>query len=628
MAVLGVFAVPGPAAGEVSTGAVGDELSARAAAEFVEGFVPAQLERYRIPGAAVSVVAGGERVLATEYGLAEVASGRLVDAEETAFAAASVAKVLTAAAVMQLVEDGAIELDTDVNAYLDFEVEDDFPGRPVTVAHLLTHTAGFAVRDSGTAAADPGDVRPLGVHLAEELPERVRPPGERAVYSNFGMALAGYLVERRSGLPFDRYVDDNILRPLGMDRTTFTQPTPSRVHEGEAVGHRLVDGRHVPAEGARYGHMPPHGAGFRTTAADMARFMGAMLDGGGGILRPDSVEQMLSRQFANASGTPGMGYGFQEYTRGGQRLLVHRGSIPGSFAVLALIPERRIGIYASYNGGEGGAADSAWDLVDAFADRFAPAGAAPGAGPRTATPSEAEEYAGTYLAAQIGDTVDLGRLAGLTNTVAVTAAPDGTLRTTGAVGWGPSQPRRWHPVAPGLFREENGHQTIRFGADGSLATGNPVQPLHRLAWYEHPHLHLGVVGAGLAVLAAAVPGWPLARAVRRLRNRPHRGPWLASVPGWAAAVLCLASAASVVAMFADFEGTQAAFFLGTSPLLTAIGILPPAAVPATVGAAAATVLAWRNAWWTRAGRIHHTVAVLACAAYLVWAFAYHVPALP
>lgn len=113
--------------------------------QFADEFVPAQLKRHHIPGAAVSVVAGDEQVLAKGYGLADVANERPVDADDTVFAPASVAKLLTATAVMQLVEAGKIDLHADVNDYLDFEIDDTYPGRPVTMAHLLTHTAGFAV---------------------------------------------------------------------------------------------------------------------------------------------------------------------------------------------------------------------------------------------------------------------------------------------------------------------------------------------------------------------------------------------------------------------------------------------------------------------------------------------------
>ncbi|MFD8565068.1 serine hydrolase domain-containing protein [Streptosporangium canum] len=595
---------------------------AREARAFADAFVPAQLKKHQIPGAAIAVVSGGRQVFAQGYGVADVDTGRSVDAAQTVFAPASVAKLITATAVMQLVEKGRIDLDADVNDYLtDFKIDDTYPGKPVTTAHLLTHTAGFAGGDYGTGAASPQQVHELGAHLADHEPGRIRPPGERAVYSNYGMGLAGYLVELRSGLPFHRYVQENILRPLGMTHTTMAQPEPEPVSRALAPGYRLLNGRQVRAEGAKYGHMPPHGAGFRSTATDMAAFMRAQLSGGSPILEPESVRLMQGRRFANAEGTSGMGYGFQEYTRNGLRLVVHRGNIPGYFAVMALIPERGLGLYASYNGSGKGGPDSAWDLVNAFADRFAPS--SPPAAGASGTLPDVAGFAGTYRSAQASDTADLGKLSAFMSVVTVTAGQDGILTTTGAVALGAAESRQWVQISPGLFQEKNGYRKIQFTEDGLLATENPAGPLERLAWYELPALHIGVLGVSLAVLLLSALAWPVVLVVRRARHRPARGPRLAGLPGWTAAALVTASAASLVAMFADFEGNQADFFLGGSPLFSAIRTLPALAALATAASLVVTVLAWLRGWWGWAGRTHHTAVLLAAGAYLSVALSYN-----
>ncbi|WP_052423632.1 serine hydrolase domain-containing protein [Nonomuraea candida] len=608
---------------------------------FADDFVPRQLKKHQVPGAAVAVVAGGRQVLAKGYGVAEVESGRPVDAGRTVFAPASVAKLITATAVLQLVEQGRIDLDTDVNEYLTkFKIDDSYPGRPVTMAHLLTHSAGFAGGDFGTGAATPRDVHELGSHLADHQPSRIRPPGTRAVYSNYGMGLAGYLVEVRSGLPFHEYVQRHIFRPLGMTHTTMAQPGPA--DQPLTPGYRLRDGRQVRAEGAEYGHMPPHGAGFRSTATDMAAFMLAQLDGGGAILKPESVRLMQSRRFGNAEGTAGMGYGFQEYTRNGRRLLVHRANIPGYFAIMALVPERRIGIYASYNGSGKGGADSTWDLVNAFADRFAPAAA-----PATVAAGSPDKlpdigrYAGSYRTVLAGDMTDLGKLTSLMSVVTVTAGSDGILTTTGAVALGAAESRQWTQIAPGLFREKNGYRTIRFGDDGLLATENPVGPLERLAWYQSPTLHLVTLGVSLAVLVLSTLAWPVTLAVRWVRRRParrlqpvdgsllgrlpgRRAPRWAGLPGWMTAALVTASAGSLVMLFANFDDNQADFFLGGSPLFTIIATLPVLAAVAGVAALVTVLLAWRHRWWTLVGRLHQSAVALAAAAYLSVAIFYNV----
>ncbi|MER5422547.1 serine hydrolase domain-containing protein [Streptosporangium roseum] len=595
---------------------------AREARAFADAFMPAQLKKHQIPGAAIAVVSGGRQVFAQGYGVADVDTGRSVDAEQTVFAPASVAKLITATAVMQLVEKGRLDLDADVNDYLtDFKIDNAYPGKPVTMAHLLTHTAGFAGGDYGTGAASPQQVHKLGAHLADHQPSRIRPPGERAVYSNYGMGLAGYLVELRSGLPFHSYVQENILRPLGMTHTTMAQPEPEPLAKALATGYRLLNGRQIRAEGAKYGHMPPHGAGFRSSATDMAAFMRAQLNGGSPILKPESVHLMQGRRFANAEGTSGMGYGFQEYTRNGLRLVVHRANIPGYFAIMALIPERGLGLYASYNGNGKGGPDSAWDLVNAFADRFAPS--SPPAAGASGTLPDVARFAGTYRSAQAADTADLGKISALMSAVTVTAGQDGILTTTGAVALGAAESRQWVQISPGLFQEKNGYRKIQFTEDGLLATENPAGPLERLAWYQLPTLHLGVLGVSLVVLLLSALAWPVVLVVRRARHRPARAPRLAGLPGWTAAALVTASAASLVAMFANFEGNQADFFLGGSPLFSAIRTLPVLAALATAASLAVTVLAWLRGWWGWAGRTHHTAIVLAAVAYLSVALSYN-----
>jgi CubicO group peptidase (beta-lactamase class C family) len=172
------------------------------------------------------VVKDGEVLFARGYGKADIAKDEPVVADETLFPMASLSKLFTATAVMQLAEEGKLDLNEDVNVYLDdVEVPDTYPGRPVTLRHLLTHTAGFEDRFTGSVARDASDLD-LGEHLSKGMPARVRPPGEVMAYSNYGIALAGHVVEEASGVSFERYIEQNVLGPLGMESTTFAQPPP------------------------------------------------------------------------------------------------------------------------------------------------------------------------------------------------------------------------------------------------------------------------------------------------------------------------------------------------------------------------------------------------------------------
>lgn len=188
---------------------------------FADSLMTAQLAKQHIPGATLAVVREGRIVFARGYGYADLERRTPVDAERTMFRVASVSKLLTATAAMQLVEQGRLDLHADVNEYLGlFKVPPTYP-RPVTLFDLLTHTAGFDESNIARKAHRPSDVKPLGDYLARRLPSRVRPPGELICYSNHGMSLAGYLVEVTSGLPFEQYMKERVFTTLGMAHSSF-----------------------------------------------------------------------------------------------------------------------------------------------------------------------------------------------------------------------------------------------------------------------------------------------------------------------------------------------------------------------------------------------------------------------
>jgi CubicO group peptidase (beta-lactamase class C family) len=137
---------------------------------------------------------------------------------------------------MQLVEQGRLDLDADVNKYIDFEIPATYP-QPITMRHVMTHTPGFEEDGRDLIGEDTAKIVPLGRWLATHVPARVRPPGTYSSYSNYATALAGYVVERVSGMPFDDYVDRNILAPLGMRHTTSRQPLPAAMRGDMSQGY-------------------------------------------------------------------------------------------------------------------------------------------------------------------------------------------------------------------------------------------------------------------------------------------------------------------------------------------------------------------------------------------------------
>ena len=247
-----------------------------------------------------------------------------VSPSQTLFRPGSVSKLFTWTAVMQLVEQGKINLDENINTYLDFKIPDTFP-KPITMRQLMTHTAGFeeAVKDLG--AQDNAPIQPLRDYLVTHMPQRVYAPGTTPAYSNYGATLAGYIVQRLSGLPFDDYVDRNIFTPLGMSHSTFRQPLPPALAPTMSSGYALGSEDAKSFERITVG---PAGSSS-VTADDISHFMLAHLQQGqyqgAAILKPATIALMHAPQFAMHPQLPHMCLGFYEETYNGLRIIGHGG---------------------------------------------------------------------------------------------------------------------------------------------------------------------------------------------------------------------------------------------------------------------------------------------------------------
>jgi CubicO group peptidase (beta-lactamase class C family) len=194
------------------------------------------MEDHHIVGVAVSVVKDGKLFFAKGYGYADLENNIRVDPEATLFKLGSLTKLFTWTAVMQLAEQGKLDLDADVNTYLDFRIPDTYP-QPITLKHLMAHTSGFEDLHAEMVTLAEENLLPPREWLASHIPARVRPPGEVAAYSNYGAALAGYIVARVSGQSYSQYVQEHILDPLGMEGTTALWPTPPELLARESVGY-------------------------------------------------------------------------------------------------------------------------------------------------------------------------------------------------------------------------------------------------------------------------------------------------------------------------------------------------------------------------------------------------------
>jgi hypothetical protein len=199
-------------------------------------------------------------------------------------------EALHLALVMQLVEEGRLDLDRDVNNYLDFRIPDAF-GKPITMRHLMTHTPGFAERYRGIY--EPDATTPLGQQLRGNIPARVYPPGSTMAYTNYGTALAGYIVERLRGRPFETLVQERIFAPVGMVRSSFGRPPPA------PLARQLVSG-YKPGSREAYRFEVLGGApagALSATGGDMGRFLLMLMNGGQGangrVVSPAGVQRMM-----------------------------------------------------------------------------------------------------------------------------------------------------------------------------------------------------------------------------------------------------------------------------------------------------------------------------------------------
>ncbi|MEM9274743.1 MAG: serine hydrolase domain-containing protein [Cyanobacteria bacterium P01_F01_bin.143] len=322
---------------------------------WLDEFMAEQMEKSHIPGVTFSLVQNGELFFAKGYGYADLEQQIPVLADRTLFRVGSISKLFTATAIMQLVEQGLLNLDDDVNKYLsDFQLENNY-SQPITIANLLTHTAGFDERLIGISTLEASGIMPLGKYLGSRMPARVLPPGKVMSYSNHGYGLAGYLVELVSGIPFSQYIEEKILKPLTMNHSSFD--LPSHLERELSLSYRYRRKQKTyQALPFQHIHIPPAGA-LNATATDMAKFAIAHLEYGEfesqRILAATTARQMQQQQFTQDPRLPGMGWGFMERRYNQERAIAHGGGISGFASLLYLLPDHNLGFFISSNGMSG-----------------------------------------------------------------------------------------------------------------------------------------------------------------------------------------------------------------------------------------------------------------------------------
>ena len=492
------------------------EMTAADVEAFLDGLVPLQLKRDDIAGATVSVVKDGKLLFAKGYGYADVEKQKPVSAQETLFRPGSISKLFTWTAIMQLYEQGKLDLDRDVNEYLDYKIPDAF-GKPITLKNIMTHTPGFEeqIKDLFTV----GNSKPvLGEYLKTHIPGRVYPPGRVPAYSNYATAVAGYIVERVSGRPFDEYVAENILKPLKMTRSTFSQPLPSELAPLMSNGYRLGSGS---AEAFEVVNPYPAGS-LSSSATDMAQFMIAHLQDGqlgdARILKPETARLMHSRLFALDDAANAMCYGFYEESKNGQRIIGHGGDTVYFHSDLHLVLDQKLGFFVSYNSaGNGGSGRLA--LWEAFLDRYYPH--TPPAPASATAKDDAKAASGTYTLSRRADGSFLKALSVISQ-FTVSPVGDGDIEVPQLTGTN-GKPKRWQAIGPMTFLERGGQDKLIFKPDQNgqmqLILPYPFFVGHRVGTFQNGKLLLTVLGISLGLMLLTLILWPIAWFVRRHYGR-------------------------------------------------------------------------------------------------------------
>ncbi len=492
-------------------------MTASDVAAFLDGLVPAQLGPADVAGAVVVVVKEGKVLFGRGYGWADVEKRVPVSWETTLFRPGSISKLFTWTAVMQQVEKGKLDLDADVNKYLDYKVPEGF-GKPITLRDVMTHTPGYEDYAKDLIVADASMLVPLGQHLRSHQPQRIFPPGSTPAYSNYATSMAGYIVERVSGKPFAEYVDEFITGPLGMTHATFRQPLPPALAPSMSKGYKIASEKAQPFEIV----VPSPAGALSASGADMARFMMAHLqDGrfeGGQILQPETAKLMHARQRGKSPETDGMALGFYEESRNGHRIIGHGGDTNWFHSDLHLIPDANVGFFVSYNSGGNGKGSGRGLLWEKFLDRYFPY--TPLAAARSAdAKDQVKRVAGNYLVSRREDTKFLRLLYLLQQTkVAPSADDDGAIEVAGLTDYN-EKPKKWEPIGNGVFREAHGQEKVVFQKDplgrDEMVTEYPFFDFFRPPAYLDSKILLPVAIVSLALVVLALILWPLGALVRR-----------------------------------------------------------------------------------------------------------------
>ncbi|GAB3370341.1 serine hydrolase domain-containing protein [Massilia agri] len=584
-----------------------------------------EMKQADIAGAAIVVVKDGTLLFARGYGYADIENKVPISPIRTLFRIASVSKVITYTAVMQLVERGKIDLDADIARYVDFPIPARF-GKPITMRHLMSHTAGFDDTVQGRWVKA-GDLGPLRDYLVRHMPARLYAPGTVPAYSSYSTTLAGYIVERVSGEPFNTYIENHVFKPLEMDYSSFAQPLPSHLAPLLAKGYRTASDGPSPFAIAQ----AAPATSMSSSAMDMARFMlahlGADTASAKPLLKSTTLAAMHSIQFRHHPAGPGIALGTFEMDSAGPRVIGHTGDIPNYYSGMYLFPQQRVGLFIVQNSEAGG--DMRNKLLRVFAARYFahPAQVAP---PLQIVAAEGpDELSGSYRRSWRFDRSPLSLKSLLVEQTVVRSVGRGNLVVDSYVG--PNGiPVAWRQIEAGVWQSLGDPlQRLYFkkNAEGEWelsGNGGPPSIRQKSPWYRHQLFMRVILISSLVILLLSSP-WQLLSAL--FRSRPQ-GRGVVASRALRRNLFVGATGFVVLAPWIVCGGVTLAIandlLFVSSPacgvLLRLAQILACAGAVATFSTLWMTGVRLRMSGGSWAGRMHHAVLCLACVGATVMAW--------
>ncbi len=580
---------------------------------FLDALVPNEMHRDNIAGVVVAIVKDGKVLMEKGYGFADVAKRKPVSPTETLFRPGSISKLFTWTAVMQLVEEGKLDLDRNVNDYLDFKIPDTFP-QPITMRDIMTHRSGFEEAIKDLFVADAAHLDPLGTYVREHLPRRIFPPGTTPAYSNYATTLAGYVVQRISGQPFNQYILDHIIKPLDMTHSTPVQPLPPELQPLMSSGYILASSK---PKGFEFVNCGPAGS-MSVTADDMTHLMLAHLqDGKFGdvqILKPETVQLMHSAQFSPAPGMNAMALGFYEESRNGHRIIGHGGDTGYFHSDLHLILDAHMGFFISFNSlGQAPVLPRAV-IFEAFLDRYFPY-KPPAAAAGAKNAGEVSAVSGMYMSSRRPGKNFL-RALGMVSELHVYGNKDGTISIDEMKGVN-GLPEQWEQTAPLAFRKVHGQDRVEFVHDPDghlvLVTDYPFFVFERIPWYQNKYFNYVVLLTCLSLLVLTVLLWPVAAIARRHYRHPLEQTPPSSHVRRTIFTVCfidLAFSIGVVILLALSGSSIGLFSDRLDPWIRLIQFFGWLGVLGAILATYKVIRHWKeHVWWWR--RVHYVLVVLA-----------------